>query len=95
MAARLLAAGGAGLVELPEAAPLAIHAKIRVRMPASKFPEDRFPERSDASPESVVMIFVLSGLLSAAQVPATASRPPTASRARAIRMFVRMSVLLS
>jgi hypothetical protein len=39
----------------PEAAPLAIHAKIRVRMPASKFPEDRFPERSDANPESVVI----------------------------------------
>src|SRR5437588_369850 len=32
----------------PEASPLSIHAKIRVRMPASKFPEDRFPERSDA-----------------------------------------------
>ncbi|HYH51331.1 MAG TPA: DNA-directed RNA polymerase subunit beta', partial [Acidimicrobiia bacterium] len=39
----------------PEAAPLAIHAKIRVRMPASKFPEDRFPERSDAAPESIVV----------------------------------------
>ncbi len=38
----------------PEATPLSIHAKIRVRMPASKFPEDRFPERSDAAPDSIV-----------------------------------------
>ncbi|MCI0545512.1 MAG: DNA-directed RNA polymerase subunit beta', partial [Actinobacteria bacterium] len=39
----------------PEAAPLTIHAKIRVRVPASKFPEDRFAERSDANPDSVVV----------------------------------------
>src|SRR5260370_38396697 len=39
----------------PEASPLSIHAKIRVRMPASKFPEDRFPERSDAAPDSIVV----------------------------------------
>ena len=39
----------------PEAAPLAIHAKIRVRMPASKFPEDRFQARSDANPDSITM----------------------------------------
>jgi DNA-directed RNA polymerase subunit beta' len=39
----------------PEAAPLSLHAKIRVRLPASKFPEDRFPERSDAAAESIVV----------------------------------------
>ena len=39
----------------PEAAPLSIHAKIRVRMPASKFPEDRFVERSDADPDSILV----------------------------------------
>jgi DNA-directed RNA polymerase subunit beta' len=39
----------------PEAAPLSIHAKIRVRMPASKFPEDRFPARSDAAPSSILI----------------------------------------
>src|SRR5438552_7234425 len=39
----------------PEAAPLAIHAKIRVRMPASKFPEDRFQARSDANPDSILI----------------------------------------
>src|SRR2546425_4009711 len=39
----------------PEAAPLSIHAKIRVRMPASKFPEDRFVERSDAAPDSILV----------------------------------------
>ncbi|HEX6383003.1 MAG TPA: DNA-directed RNA polymerase subunit beta', partial [Acidimicrobiia bacterium] len=39
----------------PEAAPLSLHARIRVRMPASKFPEDRFAERSDADPESVLV----------------------------------------
>jgi DNA-directed RNA polymerase subunit beta' len=39
----------------PEAAPLSIHANIRVRMPASKFPEDRFVERSDANPDSILM----------------------------------------
>jgi DNA-directed RNA polymerase subunit beta' len=39
----------------PEAAPLSIHANIRVRMPASKFPEDQFPERSDAAPRSIVV----------------------------------------
>jgi DNA-directed RNA polymerase subunit beta' len=38
----------------PEAAPLSLHAKIRVRMPASKFPEDQFPERSEAAPHSIV-----------------------------------------
>ena len=39
----------------PEAAPLSLHAKIQVRMPASKFPEDRFPERSEANPDSIVV----------------------------------------
>src|SRR5207253_2713068 len=39
----------------PEAAPLSIHAKIRVRMPASKCPEDRFVERSDAAPDSILV----------------------------------------
>ncbi|HEV8628393.1 MAG TPA: DNA-directed RNA polymerase subunit beta' [Acidimicrobiia bacterium] len=39
----------------PEAAPLSIHARIQVRMPASKFPEDRFVERSDAAPDSVLI----------------------------------------
>ena len=39
----------------PEAAPLSLHAKIRVRMPASKFPEDRFVDRSDAAPNSLVI----------------------------------------
>jgi DNA-directed RNA polymerase subunit beta' len=39
----------------PEAAPLAIHARIRVRVPASKFPEDRFPERSDANADAIVV----------------------------------------
>ena len=29
--------------------------QIQVRMPASKFPEDRFPERSDARPRVVVI----------------------------------------
>src|SRR5882762_1080446 len=38
----------------PEASPLSIHAKIRVRMPASKFPQDRFPVRSDDAPTSIV-----------------------------------------
>ncbi len=36
-----------------EAAPLSLHANIKVRMPASKFPEDRFPERSEANPDSI------------------------------------------
>ncbi len=39
----------------PEAAPLSLHARVQVRMPASKFPEDRFVERSDAAPDSVVV----------------------------------------
>jgi DNA-directed RNA polymerase subunit beta' len=39
----------------PEAAPLSLHAKIRVRVPASKFPEDRFVERSDDAPNSLVI----------------------------------------
>src|SRR5205823_4949990 len=39
----------------PEAAPLSIHAKVRVRMPASKFPEDRFQERSDSAPASILV----------------------------------------
>src|SRR5436305_8073647 len=38
-----------------EAAPLSLHANILVRMPASKFPEDRFPERSDAAPAALVV----------------------------------------
>jgi DNA-directed RNA polymerase subunit beta' len=34
---------------------LALHARVRVRVPASKFPEDRFPERSDDNPEAIVV----------------------------------------
>jgi DNA-directed RNA polymerase subunit beta' len=39
----------------PEAAPLSLHAAVRVRMPASKFPEDRFVERSDTAPDSILI----------------------------------------
>jgi DNA-directed RNA polymerase subunit beta' len=39
----------------PEATPLSLHARIQVRVPASKFPEDRFPERSDAAPDALVV----------------------------------------
>jgi DNA-directed RNA polymerase subunit beta' len=39
----------------PEAAPLSLHAAVQVRMPASKFPEDRFVERSDAAPDSILI----------------------------------------
>ena len=34
----------------PEAAPLSLHAKVQVRMPASKFPEDRFPQQFRRQP---------------------------------------------
>ena len=30
---------------------LSLHARIKVRLPASKFPEDRFPVRDDEHPE--------------------------------------------
>jgi DNA-directed RNA polymerase subunit beta' len=33
---------------------LSLHARVKVRMPASKFPEDRFPERSESAPDSIV-----------------------------------------
>ena len=39
----------------PEATPLSIHAKIRVRMPASKFPEENFTERSESNPDSILV----------------------------------------
>jgi DNA-directed RNA polymerase subunit beta' len=34
---------------------ISVHARIKVRVPASKFPADRFPERSDADPESIIV----------------------------------------
>ena len=39
----------------PEAAPLSLHAKIKVRVPASKFPEDRFSDQSEANPDSILV----------------------------------------
>jgi DNA-directed RNA polymerase subunit beta' len=32
-----------------------IHAKIKVRLPAGRFPEDRFPTRTDATPSAIVL----------------------------------------
>ncbi|MDQ3946217.1 MAG: DNA-directed RNA polymerase subunit beta' [Actinomycetota bacterium] len=37
------------------AGDLSLHARIRVRMPGGKFPEDRFPVRSDANPTAPVV----------------------------------------
>ena len=34
---------------------LALHARIKVRVPAGRFPEDRFPERSDENPDAIVL----------------------------------------
>ncbi|MFN8035004.1 MAG: DNA-directed RNA polymerase subunit beta' [Acidimicrobiia bacterium] len=34
---------------------ISLHAKIKVRMPAGRFPEDQFPVRSDAAPGAVVL----------------------------------------
>jgi DNA-directed RNA polymerase subunit beta' len=34
---------------------LSVHARIKVRMPAARFPEDRFPVRSDEHPHSIVL----------------------------------------
>jgi DNA-directed RNA polymerase subunit beta' len=34
---------------------LGLHAKVKVRVPAGRFPEDRFPERSDEHPEAIVL----------------------------------------
>jgi DNA-directed RNA polymerase subunit beta' len=34
---------------------LSLHARIKVRMPAGRFPEDEYPERSDANPTSPVL----------------------------------------
>jgi DNA-directed RNA polymerase subunit beta' len=34
---------------------LALHAKIKVRMPAARFPEDQFPVRDDEHPDSIVL----------------------------------------
>src|SRR6202011_4876651 len=34
---------------------LALHARIKVRVPAGRFPEDRFPERSDENPDRIVL----------------------------------------
>src|SRR5207237_1827087 len=36
-------------------AGLSLHARIKVRMPAGKFPRERFEERSDADPNSPVL----------------------------------------
>jgi DNA-directed RNA polymerase subunit beta' len=32
-----------------------VHAKIKVRLPAGRFPEDRFPVRNDANPDAIVL----------------------------------------
>ncbi|MGH9026708.1 MAG: DNA-directed RNA polymerase subunit beta', partial [Acidimicrobiia bacterium] len=32
-----------------------IHAKIKVRLPAGRFPEDRFPTRTDSNPDAIVL----------------------------------------
>jgi DNA-directed RNA polymerase subunit beta' len=34
---------------------LALHAKVKVRMPAARFPEDQFPARDDEHPDSIVL----------------------------------------
>src|SRR5262249_37119085 len=34
---------------------LSLHARIKVRMPAARFPADRFPERDDDNPHSIVL----------------------------------------
>ena len=34
---------------------LALHAKIKVRVPAARFPEDVFPLRDDAHPDAIVL----------------------------------------
>src|SRR5262249_3163227 len=34
---------------------LSVHARIKVRMPAGRFPEDRFPVRSNEHPDSIVL----------------------------------------
>ena len=35
--------------------PLALHARIKVRLPDSRFPESEFPLRSDATPDAMVL----------------------------------------
>ena len=34
---------------------ISLHARIRVRMPADRFPADEFPDRDDANPERIVL----------------------------------------
>src|SRR5207237_5262258 len=34
---------------------VSLHARTRVRVPASKFPDDRFPERTDDNPDAIVV----------------------------------------
>ena len=41
--------------ELPPRTALSLHVKIKVRMPGSRFPADRFPLRDDEHPDAIIL----------------------------------------